>query len=123
VRRVPVLFALFALLLGGCLEGSRVPGAMPACDTREGPLLGCGARTGGPPLDSIRAACQKLAECGLVSIEGGARSFQDCINDFEGYPIDALPAILECIGRTDCQSLRDPANRGSGVSICERFGS
>src|SRR5262245_39437545 len=105
---------------GGCFEGSRVPAATGACDTREAPLLGCGAAAGGSPLASIRDACSKLAACGLVSIEDGRRSFEDCVADFNGYPIDVLPAILTCVGRTECAALPDPNDRN--VSICERLG-
>ena len=120
--RVWPTLALVVALAGasGCSEGNRVPGATPACDTREAPLLGCGAAGGGTALASIRDACSKLASCGLVSIEGGRRSFEDCVGDFEGYPIDNLPAILACIGRTECAALPDPNDRN--VSICERLG-
>jgi len=116
------MLPLLAALVGGsgCVEGNRVPGATGACDTREAPLLGCGPATGGAALASIRDACSKLATCGLVSIENGRRSFEDCVNDFESYPIDALPGILACIGRTDCAGLQNPNERN--VSICERFG-
>ena len=115
-----VLWGLLATSGVSCVQGERIPGATPACQSREGPLLGCGPRTGGLPEDSIRAACQKLAACGLVAIEHGGRSFEDCLGDFEGYPIDTLPAILDCIGRSSCEQLPDPQDRN--ISICERFG-
>jgi hypothetical protein len=112
--------SLLALLLGGCVDASqKVPGATDICDTRLGPLTGCGPDLGAGGIDQIRAACTKLESCGLVSVQNGGRTFDDCVGDFEQYPIDTLPAILDCIAHSSCEQLHDPDD--SHKSICERF--
>ena len=114
---------LLALTLAACVDSAKVPGATPICDTRLGPLVNCGPNLGGPSIDQIRDACTKLAQCGYVVIQGNpdqVRTFEECVNDFEGYPIDTLPAILDCIANSSCEQLHDPEN--GHLSICERFG-
>jgi hypothetical protein len=108
------------MVAGACSNDGRLPGATSACQAPEAALLGCGPRGGADDTDSIREACAKLASCGLVSIDRGDRSFADCISDFDGYPIDALPAILNCIARSRCDELPDPDDKSR--SICERYG-
>jgi hypothetical protein len=124
-RLWPLLAALLLATSPACVDDKdRVPGAPSACDSREGPLLGCGPTPGGElDVDSIRAACRKLAACGLVTISphNGARSFDQCVSDFEGYAADLLPAILACIDHAACQDLPDPKDRTS--TICERYSS
>ena len=116
-------FCLVVLTLAACVDSAQVPGATNICDTRFGAVAGCGPNLGGAPIDQIRQACTKLAMCGYVVIQGNpsdTRTFEECVGDFEGYPIDTLPAILDCISKSSCEQLRDPMSEH--VSICERFG-
>lgn len=111
------------VVVSSCVDSSDVPGATNVCDTRLGPVAGCGAGLGGGAINQIRTACTKLASCGLVAIQGNpdtTRTFDECVGAFEQYPIDTLPAILDCIARSSCEQLSDPMD--GTHSICERFG-
>ena len=118
-----IRLCLTLLTLGACVDSAEVPGATQICDTRLGPIVNCGPNLGGGRIDQIRQACQKLAQCGYVKEQGDpnmVRTFEECVGDFEGYPIDTLPAILDCIAKSSCEQLHDPDN--GHLSICERFG-
>ena len=115
-------FYLVALAFAACVDGSRdVPGASNICDTRLGPLAGCGPSLGGGPINQIRDACTKLVTCGIINVQApSGRTFEDCVASFEGYAIDTLAAILDCISKSSCEQLHDPMS--ADHSICEQFG-
>jgi hypothetical protein len=114
-------WCLTLLTLGACVDSTKgVPGATQICDTRLGPLVNCGPNLGGAPIDRIRDACTKLADCGIIAVQApDGRTFDKCVSDFEQYPIDTLPAILDCIANSSCEQQVDP--KDGDHSICERF--